>query len=135
MFCIKCGSALDEGADTCPQCGTAVIGAATQTTATSNKPPPYSPGSQSDMSSFQSFINFDIMITPMFMKIIYVVISALIAVAALVGLFSGQALLSIGSLVGGVIALVFFRVYCEIMIVFFKMHDNLKRIRKNTERD
>ena len=135
MFCTKCGAALAEGAVVCSQCNAPVVGASTQDSTNSPQYSAPKPIPQQSPSDFQKFINFDIMITPAIMKVIYIIGSVVIIIAALVSLFSGQALVAIAAIFGGAAALVFFRLYCELVMVFFKMHENLKHIKNNTERN
>ena len=132
MFCTKCGAALSEDAAVCPQCGAAPVRADNQNAhdaqsdSSGDSTLPQEPG------NFQSFLNFDFMITPTIMKIIYIVGSVIIAIIALFGLFSGQTLLAVASIFGGAFSLVMFRMLCEINMLFFKMHDTIKQIQNNT---
>ncbi|MGH6989793.1 MAG: DUF4282 domain-containing protein [Stellaceae bacterium] len=37
-----------------------------------------------------------------------------------------------GGIIGGIIGLIFWRVWCEIMVVLFRIHDDLRKVAKNT---
>ena len=132
MFCTKCGSAIPEDVAVCPQCGTSAVRSASQDLANFQSDLSISPKPPQDSSNFQSFLNFDYMITPTIMKIIYIVGSVVIAIGALVGLFSGYTFAAVISIFGGAFALVIFRVLCEINMLFFKMHADIKKIQSNT---
>ena len=134
MFCTKCGATLPEGAALCPQCGAAAAVANAQSPPDAQSNFSAAPAPPQDSGNFQSFLNFDFMITPTIMKIIYIVGSVVIAIGALVGLFSGQTFITVVSIFGGAFALVMFRMLCEINMLFFKMHENIKQIQKNTNR-
>jgi len=75
------------------------------------------------------------------MKIVYIVGSILIAIGTLFMMFSGFAFgASAGmatfftGLIGGAVGLVFFRVGCESLILFFSVHKELTEINKNTKK-
>ena len=123
MFCQECGTRFTEGATSCSQCGKAA--GQNQNSGTSI-PPNQAP------DRMASFLSFDVMITPMIMKIIYIVGSVVIALAALVAMFTGGVAGFFGGLIGGAIMLVFFRVWCEILILFFKMRSDIQQIQKDT---
>ena len=135
MFCTKCGTALTEGVDLCPQCGTAPMKADNLNPSEAQSGIAAAPTPPTDSGNFQSFLNFDFMITPTIMKIIYIVGSVVIAIFAFVGLFSGQTILAAVSIFGGAFALVMFRMLCEINMLFFKMHESIKQIQNNTEKE
>ncbi|MBO8168798.1 MAG: DUF4282 domain-containing protein [Thermoanaerobacteraceae bacterium] len=87
----------------------------------------------------QDFINFNKMITPAIIKIIFwigVGLSVLMGLGQiLAGLsmrFGGglQVFIGLGTLLVGPL---FTRVYCEILIVLFKMHETLQQINKKLD--
>ena len=134
MFCTKCGTKLEEGNTQCPQCGEAV-GTQAKTQETNNAggvtltlPPVKLP----DKSQFRSFLSFDIMITPMIMKVLYVIGSIGIIIAMLFTMFSGSVAGFFLGLLGGILGLVFYRVLCEQMLLFFTINSKLGDIRDNT---
>jgi hypothetical protein len=135
MFCTGCGAAIEEGVTVCSQCGTEVPKASNPSSFDSQTSNQYHhpPGASQSQGNFLKFINFDIMITTMIMKILYVGGSALIIIIALVGVFAGDGWMALVALIAGAIALVYYRVICEFIIVYFKIHENVRGVRENTE--
>ena len=134
-FCSACGTALPEGAVNCAQCGKPVESQG----ATSPQPPPAQPPAppvhapNKNPGGFESFLNFDTMITPLIMKIIYIIGTVGIVLAMLFFMFAGGGFLGfIAGLIGGALALVYFRVMCEMLILFFKMHSDIRQIKNNS---
>jgi len=84
------------------------------------------------------FINFDIMITPMIIKIFYIVGSIMIVLMPfwmlITGAIAGGFLGAIGGLFMGVIfaavSLVLFRLACEQIKLFFAIHKELVDIKE-----
>jgi len=76
---------------------------------------------------FKSFINFETLVTTSLIKVIYIVSSVLAVVSILfmphvsIGF---QLLMIIGALLG-------IRFYCEILIVIFKISENVSKITNN----
>ena len=68
---------------------------------------------------------FDAMLTPKIITFIYWLFLFLSVGSGLVTMFSGSFLMGIGIIVGGSILS---RIYCELMIVMFKIHDNIKKL-------
>ncbi|SHM54329.1 DUF4282 domain-containing protein [Gracilibacillus kekensis] len=84
------------------------------------------------------FIKFDSMITPMIIKIIFwigVGLSVLSGLGIIISGFSAyygggfQVFLGLVVIVVGPLVI---RIYCELLIVVFKMHDALQTIKDNT---
>jgi len=75
--------------------------------------------------TLQNFISFRFMITPVFIQIIWLIGSALIVLGGLVSIFvSGDAVTIIGGLLIGLpVSLLLWRVYCELVILLFRIHD------------
>ncbi|MFG0275263.1 MAG: DUF4282 domain-containing protein [Phycisphaerales bacterium] len=75
--------------------------------------------------TIQEFISFRFMVTPVFIQIIWLIGSALIVLGGLVSLFvSGDAMTIIGGLLIGLpVSLLLWRVYCELVILLFRIHD------------
>lgn len=96
------------------------------------------------MSNFQKYTNFDTMITPMIIKILFWVGVVGSVIAGLGIAFSGIGLMTysgfegfmtfIGGLIVIVIGLLVTRVYCELLIIFFKMHESLQRMNEKLDR-
>ncbi|MDQ0215317.1 prepilin signal peptidase PulO-like enzyme (type II secretory pathway) [Oikeobacillus pervagus] len=80
------------------------------------------------------FLNFDTMITPTLIKllfwigVIFSVISGLAIIFAGIAAPFGGGMAVLSGLVTMVAGPLLTRVYCELLIVFFKMHDTLKNI-------
>ncbi len=94
--------------------------------------------------NWKDFFSFRTMITLQIIQIIYIVMAILITLAALVSIFSGGGYYGFGPMamlgggpVGGLIMLVvgnvFLRVWCEIIIVFFRINKTLNNIENNTK--
>ena len=81
------------------------------------------------------FLAFKVMITPFYIKAIYLLgavinilvgIYCMIACSETVVRIIGLLILTIGN--------IFWRIWCELAIVFFRMHDLLRSIDNNTKR-
>lgn len=92
----------------------------------------------------EKFLHFDKMITPTIIKILFwigVGLSALSGIimffTGLAQIFSGSFFVGMGSIIFGVIAFIVgslvARIYCELLIVVFKMHESLEAINENTK--
>ncbi|WP_070885945.1 DUF4282 domain-containing protein [Pseudomonas sp. D1-3] len=70
---------------------------------------------------------FDAMLTPKIITFVYWLMLLSVAVSSLTMMFGayGSFLGGLGTLVGGVIGA---RIGCELMIVLFKIHENLQKI-------
>lgn len=81
---------------------------------------------------------FDSMLTPKIITFVYwlmlftVVISGLGAIFSGYGGFFGNLFAGLGIIIGGAIGA---RIWCELLIVLFKIHDNLKKIAERGESD
>jgi Domain of unknown function (DUF4282) len=74
------------------------------------------------------FLSFRKMITPMFIQIIFYIFVILVVIAGLVSMLRGGAYILSGLLtiiIGPLIA----RIYCELIIVMFRIYDELVAIR------
>jgi hypothetical protein len=87
-------------------------------------------------NTLADFLSFRRMITPMIIQIIFWVSVVILVLSALItiigGILGGEA----GAMVGGLLLLVvgpvLARVYCEILILFFRMNETLTNIQRNT---
>lgn len=70
-------------------------------------------------------LNFDSMVTPKFISVFYWLLLLFVLVSGLGALFTGSCLAGILGIVIGAIGV---RVWCELLIVVFKIHKNIKRI-------
>ena len=69
---------------------------------------------------------FDKMLTPTIITFVYWLILAGCLISGLFSMFSGDFLIGVGTIVGGVL---FGRIWCELLIVLFKMNEALQVIR------
>ena len=98
-------------------------------------PPPMPPPGNSD---FQEFLTFRKMITPVIIQILFWIFVALVVIGGLLTIVAGA---SIGNgivLLTGlgyiVIGPIFVRIYCEVLIIFFRMNESLGDIKRILER-
>ncbi|MFW5823821.1 MAG: DUF4282 domain-containing protein [Marinobacter sp.] len=81
---------------------------------------------------FKSFLNFDAMITPKIITVVYWLSIAAVVVSGIGSMFGGYQgftfasfLMGLGIIVGGILLV---RIYCELLIVIFKINENLRTI-------
>jgi hypothetical protein len=89
--------------------------------------------------NFAAFLSFRNMITPTIIQIVFIVGLIVNAVSALGAFIAGMTQGFSGFLVGTLVAIVvlvvgslLIRVYCELLILAFKIYDELKAIRTGT---
>ena len=77
---------------------------------------------------------FDSMLTPKIITIVYWLLLVSAVVSGLGSMFAGYILGGLGIIVGGVIGA---RIWCELLIVLFKIHENLQKIvnKSDVEKD
>jgi len=68
---------------------------------------------------------FDAMLTPKIITFVYWLMLAGVVLGGLGTIFSGAILSGIGVLVGGAVGV---RIWCELLIVLFKVNDNIKAL-------
>ena len=68
---------------------------------------------------------FDSMLTPKIITAVYWLLLLGVLISGMGSIFNGEFLVGIGLLIGGAIGV---RIWCELLIVLFKIHDNLKTI-------
>ena len=68
---------------------------------------------------------FDAMLTPKIITFVYWLFLLACLVSGLGTMFADSFLMGLGIIVGGAILS---RIYCELMIVLFKIHDNIKTL-------
>ena len=73
----------------------------------------------------QDLLGFEKMVTPIIIRILYFLGLLGVLVMTVVSLFQGRILMAIGVLVFGAIMV---RVYSELLILLFRIHDNLVSI-------
>jgi hypothetical protein len=79
----------------------------------------------------QKFLTLNELVTPTIIRVVYWIGIALIILGALSSMFGGFGAFLIG-LVGAAIGLVLWRVWCEVMLILFRIHDDLSQIARNT---
>jgi Domain of unknown function (DUF4282) len=127
-FCQYCGNELAPDAGVCSRCGRSAPGAPQTVHAQSH---PVSPGGL----DWAEFITFRRMVTPVIIQILFWVGVGLSVLFALGTIVSGAKSPFGGSLqiLAGLVMLVagplIVRVYCEILIVAFRINDTLSDIR------
>lgn len=86
----------------------------------------------------QDFLTFRKMITPVVIQIVFWVGVSVCAVSGLLGLIEAVRADSASgillSLLWLVLGPVLVRIYCEVIIIFFRIYDVLQEIRQNTAR-
>ena len=145
--CANCGNTQATGAF-CEACGTtlpaaAAVAAAAGEPVSSSPPPPPPPGRYGDLGTkgfWSRFfdLSFSEYITPSVVKVLFIVIMVVIGLSVLGGIivgFMASAGTGVFALIGGIIygflSLLFARVFLEVIIVFFHIHDNTKEIAKS----
>jgi len=73
----------------------------------------------------RSVLYFDAMLMPKIITFIYWLLLLSVLIGAVGAMFSGQFLMSIGVLIFGAVGV---RLWCEFIIVLFKMNENLQKI-------
>jgi hypothetical protein len=84
-----------------------------------------------------AFLSFDRLITPSVIKVIYWIGIVVILIGGVVGAIAGlqeSALAPLGAIIGVIVGLFVLRVYCELIMLWFKIHEELVGIRQNTAR-
>lgn len=75
-------------------------------------------------------LNFDSMVTPKFISVFYWLLLVFVLLSGLGVMFTGSVL---AGLLGIVIGAIGVRVWCELLIVMFKIHENIKKIAERTD--
>lgn len=73
---------------------------------------------------------FNAMLTPKILTIVYWVLLVSVVLSGLYTLFMVSFFAGIATIVGGAIGV---RIWCELLIVIFKIHENLRRIADKQE--
>lgn len=79
----------------------------------------------------QRYLTLNELITPTIIRLVYWIGIALIVLGALSSMFGGFRAFIFG-LIGAAIGLVLWRVWCEVMLILFRIHDDLAQIARNT---
>ena len=81
---------------------------------------------------FMKFLRFDVFITTTIIQVVYVVASLAFIIAILFIPFNGSIGLQLLALVGGLLLI---RFYCELIIVIFKIGDNVGNLAHGKQTD
>lgn len=79
----------------------------------------------------EKLLNFDVMFTPIIIRVIYFLSLLAVAIAAIATMFKGSFLAGLGILLFGLIGV---RIYCELMILFFRVYETLQSINQKLDR-
>jgi hypothetical protein len=83
------------------------------------------------MTQMGDFLRFETMITPVVIEIIFWIGAIIAVIAGIVTMTRGG-----WSVLGGFLVLILgpvvVRIYCEILIIFFRINDHLRAIQHNT---
>jgi len=83
------------------------------------------------------FLTFRKMITPVVIQVLFWIGVALVVIAGIVmiviGIYQGALVPMFGGLLYILLGPIFVRVYCEVIMVFFRMLDALTDIKRNTD--
>ncbi len=92
--------------------------------------------------NWKSFISFERMVTPVIIKVLFwigMILSIIGGVivffsAVITGISDGDVLLILGGLIGGplsaIVGILLVRIYCELLILFFRINETLTDIKK-----
>jgi len=79
--------------------------------------------------SIKDLFFFDAMLTPKLITLIYWLLLLVAVISGLGIMFSGMSFTSfIGGLLTIIIGALFARIWCELLIVLFKINDNIRRL-------
>lgn len=79
----------------------------------------------------RDLLYFDSMITPKLITLVYWIALALLALFSVFALFAGEGnffVRLLGLLVGVPLGALLIRVYCELLMVLFKINDNIQKL-------
>ncbi len=92
------------------------------------------------MFDYRDLFRWDQFITPLIIKLFYVVVVALFVLLGLSGILSGLTMMAISpfggfiailvSLVGVVVAILFARIVCEFVLITFRINEHLGSMRE-----
>lgn len=81
--------------------------------------------------NFKDILQFRILVTPIFVQIIFWILAAMAIISAVNAIAHGQILTGILALIIGPLVA---RIFCETMIVVFRIHDNLVVLKNIAEK-
>lgn len=138
-FCEQCGQPLAPGAKFCARCGTRTTSVPPmERRAVASAPPPSRPSTtlyrapsptSAEPTATSDFFTFRRMVTPIIIQVIFWVGAAICVLAALAAVL-GRGLIYGPLLVipAAAAALLILRIYCELLILFFRMNETLTDI-------
>ncbi len=160
MYCMGCGAVLPDTANYCPTCGRPKAGSSggapralappgagylaasgehilpANTGVPLRRPEPATPAPQ--MSLLADFLVFRTMITPVIIWLLFWIGVGLCILAGigiiLASLFTGQSDRLLTGLAVLVLGPLVVRIYCELLILFFRMNETLTEIKHALER-
>jgi hypothetical protein len=80
------------------------------------------------------FLTFQKMITPIVIQIIFWILVVVVVIAGIVALFSGGIQGVLTGLVMIILGPVIVRIYCELIILWFRIYEQLNDIKQNTQK-
>jgi len=121
--CIKCGASLIQK----PETNRIVAGPAID--------PPLQNGGAAKVAP-GGFWNFDVLITKIYIKVIFILGCILIGIMSLGAIvfaaigngFIGFVVGAIVAVIGGAVSFLVLRLACEALIIFFKIHEEIKKL-------
>ena len=75
--------------------------------------------------NFKDFSDFKFMITPVFIKILFWIFAVLAFIGGLYWMVTVDFIIGLFMLILGPLGV---RIYCELMIVFFKIHEGIEKL-------
>ena len=114
MKCANCQTNIPSDAEFCPSCGY-------------DNRVKLSPPRVYNQPQKGGFFSFEKMITPSIIKFIFIIGLIIVILFGLMGISSSDS--PVFSLLITAFSLIMWRVYCELMIVLFKIHENLVQIK------
>jgi len=90
--------------------------------------------------SWSDFLSFRKMITLQVIQVVYVIVAILLTLGGLIAMFSGSLSYVLpGGAFTGLILLIFgnilWRIWCELIIIFFRINTTLSSIDSNTKKE
>jgi len=82
---------------------------------------------------FREFIHFDKMLTPLIIKIVFWIGVAFFVLMGIATMFEEGFLSVLGGLLTIILGPLLVRVYCELIIIMFKIHESLNQLRKKVD--
>jgi uncharacterized membrane-anchored protein len=140
MFCPNCGKEIPDGSKFCPYCGAKLEGNVTSQSSPKESSPSNEYLVSQKTSSGGGYFSFRTMITPIIVKLLYVIGMIAITIEGFVTMFSRRGTFYFGYYVSGgnfwrglliiVVGNLIWRVVCEVIILLFSIHEILASIEK-----